>query len=138
MTFPFMFTETEPGPSSIGISLPSSEKMATLSRLTAGKHSSIKKNKAAGAWSTFTIPGCRSPESAKASEQSGGNNSLSRLASEWERIRIDRLESGPLYCSFALEIHFSPACLESFREQRRGEVHPEFAEGFVTRWNFRN
>src|SRR5438045_649522 len=42
MTFPFMFTGTLPGPSSTGISMPSSEKTALRSRHTAGKHSSIQ------------------------------------------------------------------------------------------------
>ncbi len=32
---------------------------------------------------------------------------------------IDRLEWWPLYCCFALEMHFSPACLESFRMRPR-------------------
>src|SRR5436190_15556051 len=59
MTFPFMFTETPPGPSSTGISPPSSEKMALSSRHTAGKHSSIRRNRVDGAWFTFTIPECR-------------------------------------------------------------------------------
>src|SRR5437762_10508133 len=69
MTFPFMFTETPPGPSSTGISMPSSEKMALSSRHTAGKHSSIRRNRVDGAWFTFTIPECRSRQNAKVSDR---------------------------------------------------------------------
>src|SRR6266403_5583535 len=69
MTFPFMFTETRPGPSSIGISPPSSEKMALPWRPTAEKHSSIARNRVDGAWFKFTIPECRSRQNAKVSER---------------------------------------------------------------------
>src|SRR6266702_679162 len=69
MTFPFMNTGTRHGRSSIGISPPSSEKMALHLRHTAGKRSSTGKSMVAGGWFTFTIPECRPPESAKVSER---------------------------------------------------------------------
>src|ERR1700722_15943720 len=44
---------------------------------------------------------------------------------------IDRPESSPLYCWSALEAHFVPACLESFRAQ-------PYASQLAACRNFRN
>jgi hypothetical protein len=128
MTFPFTFTETRPGPSFIGISPPSSEKMALPLRLAGGKHSSIGKRKVDGDWFTFTIPECRSPESAK--------------VSKWRDIAVSTVPAagkeggltagnGRIYTVDSRWTRFLPACLESFREQGTGER-------WLARRNFRN
>ena len=57
------------GPSFIGISQPSSEKMALPLQPTPGKHSFIRKNKVHGGWSTSTIPECLLPQNVKVSER---------------------------------------------------------------------
>ena len=47
-----------------------------------------------------------------------------KLTHYLKKSKIDRLESAPLYCMFALGMDFFPACLESFREQCRGKLQP--------------
>ena len=51
----------------------------------------------------FIIPGCLLRASVRVSRVVVGNR------------MIDRIEQGPLYCFFALELRNEPACLESFR-----------------------